>query len=151
MTDAVTTIFVDTNVFVYLRDARDGTKQALAADWLAYLWESRAGRVSAQVLHEYYVTVTTKLKPGLSLEEARKDVLAMHSWRPAPMDQRLLDPAWHVQDRWGCSFWDALIVAAAQAQSCSLLLTEDFSHGRNLDGLRVVNPFRETPDEALSL
>ena len=69
--------FADTNLLVYLRDARDRRKQRSAALWMAWLWESRAGRISTQVLHEYYVTVTAKLSPGLPLEEAREDVMAL--------------------------------------------------------------------------
>lgn len=75
-------VFVDTNVLVYARDARDPRKQTAAAEWLAELWASRRGRISAQVLQEYYVTVTAKLDPGLSLEEAREDVIALRSWHP---------------------------------------------------------------------
>jgi predicted nucleic acid-binding protein len=138
-------VFVDTNVFVYLRDSRDPDRQRQAAEWVAYLWESRLGRSSIQVLHEYYVTVTAKLVPGMPVEEAREDVLALQAWSPLPLTLRLTEEAWEAQARWGFSFWDSLIVGAAQAQGCALLLTEDLSHGQDLDGLRVVSPFEESP------
>ena len=138
-------VFVDTNVLVYLRDSRDPDRQRQAAEWLGYLWESRLGRVSVQVLHEYYVTTTGKLKPGLPVEEAREDVLSLEAWSPLPLTVGLTESAWDAQVRWGFSFWDSLIVASAQAQGCSVLLTEDLSHGQELNDLRVVSPFVESP------
>lgn len=138
-------VFVDTNVLVYLRDSRDPDRQRRAAEWLGHLWESRLGRLSVQVLHEYYVTVTGKLKPGLPIEDAREDVLALEAWSPLPLTVALTEGAWNAQTRWGFSFWDSLIVASAQAQGCSILLTEDLSHGQELGKLRVVSPFLESP------
>ena len=137
--------FLDTNVLVYLRDSRDTRKQAAAAEWMAFLWEERAGRISSQVLKEYYVTVTAKLVPGLPPAEAREDVLALRAWEPPAPTLALLEAAWDEQDRWGFSYWDSLIVAAARQQGCGILLTEDLTHGQELDGLRVVSPFRERP------
>jgi predicted nucleic acid-binding protein len=140
-------VFVDTNVLVYLRDSRDPHRQRGAGEWMAYLWASRLGRVSAQVLNEYYVTVTARLTTGLPVEEAREDVLALRSWAPLPLSPGLTERAFDVQDRWGFSFWDSLIVAAARAQGCSVLLTEDLTHDQDLDGVRVVSPFRESPPD----
>lgn len=141
-------VFVDTNVLVYLRDSRDARKQAAAAEWMGVLWEDRSGRISPQVLHEYYVTVTAKLVPGLPAAEAREDVLALRAWDPPSPTTELLETAWDEQDRWGFSFWDSLVVAAARLQGCRILLTEDLSHGQDLHGLRVVSPFRERPGDA---
>jgi predicted nucleic acid-binding protein len=143
--DVRSRVFVDTNLLVYHRDSRDAEKQRRAAEWMAYLWQTRSGRVSTQVLQEYYVTVTDKLDPGLSSEDARDDVQALGAWAPVESGLDLIEAAWQEQDRWGFSFWDSLIVAAARAQACSVLLSEDLSHGQDLDGLRVVNPFAEAP------
>jgi predicted nucleic acid-binding protein len=137
--------FVDTNLLVYLRDSRDRRKQRSAALWMAWLWDSRAGRISTQVLHEYYVTVTAKLSPGLPVEDAREDVMALTSWHPVVPGMDLIEAAWRVQDRWGFSFWDSLIVAAANAAACDVILTEDLSSGQLLDDLRVVNPLETSP------
>ena len=64
-------IFVDTNVLVYSRDASEPEKQPLAMAWMKHLWENRTGRLSFQVLQEFYVTVVFKLDPGLEPENAR--------------------------------------------------------------------------------
>lgn len=141
--------FVDTNVLVYSRDATEVTKQGLAGGWLARLWKNGSGRLSTQILNEYYVTVTTKLKPGLSVEKARQDIRDLFFWRPIPIDPRIVESAWAVQDRFGFSIWDGLVVAAAQAARCRWLLTEDLQDGQDLDGLTIVDPFRHPPREIL--
>jgi predicted nucleic acid-binding protein len=138
-------VFVDTNVLVYCRDASEPEKQARAAAWMAALWERRAGRLSYQVLQEYYVTVTAKLDPGLEPEAARTDVRALLAWKPLPLEVRVLEGAWLLQDRYGFSWWDALIAAAAQAEGCRYLLSEDFQAGMEVSDLIVMNPFRITP------
>jgi len=138
-------VFVDANVLVYTRDAADPAKQRRAGEWMSRLWNDRRGRVSVQVLDEFYVTVTRKLRPGLDRESARTFVRTLFAWDPVPMDTKLLDNAWTVEDRFSLSFWDALVVSAAQLAGCTTLLTEDLQDGQDLDGVRVVNPFRHDP------
>ena len=138
-------VFVDTNLLVCSRDSRDPERQARAMEWMAHLWDTGRGRLSTQVLHEYYVMVTAKLDPGLPPEEAREDILALSFWSPLPLTLQLTEQAWDVQDRWGFSFWDSLIVAAAQSLGCRILLTEDLQHDQELGGVRVVSPFEVTP------
>ena len=138
-------VFVDTNLLVYLRDSRDSDKQRAAAEWMTGLWRTRRGRLSTQVLAEYYVTVTGKLDPGLSVEEAREDVLALQRWLPRHPSIDLIERAWDVQDRWGFSFRDASIVGAAIAEGCAALLTEDLSRDQDLAGLRILDPFAASP------
>ncbi len=58
-------VFVDTNILLYARDSREATKQKLAIDWLAFLWQEQTGRTSIQVLSEFYVNATRKLSPGM--------------------------------------------------------------------------------------
>jgi predicted nucleic acid-binding protein len=144
-------IFVDTNVLLYARDASEPLRQPVARRWIDSLWEQRTGRLSYQVLHEYYVAVTRKLKPGLMPEEARADVRDLLAWRPVPMDGPMLEDAWWLETRFGLSHWDALIVAAARAQGCRFLLTEDLSNGQDLDGIVVVSPFAVGPGELSSM
>lgn len=140
-------VFVDSNVLVYRRDVRETEKQSRAAEWVEHLARSRLGRVSIQVLHEYYATVTRKLDPGIPVEEARADVTDYLVWRPVPLEAGLLRDAWRAEDRFGLPFWDALIVAAARDAGCRYLLTEDLQDGQDLDDVRVVDPFHTAPDE----
>lgn len=141
--------FVDTNLLVYARDASEPEKQPLATAWLEALWESREGRLSVQVLEEYYVTVTRKLSPGLEPERARDDVRDLSLWQPLPLDDSLLRAAWSVEDRFEFSFWDAMILAAARRADCTYLLTEDLQDGQDVAGVRVVDPFSHSPDMIL--
>lgn len=133
--------FVDTNVLVCARDASEPERQPLARAWLEHLWRTRDGRLSIQVLQEYYVTVTRKLRPGLPPAEARADVEDLMAWRPIAVNADLVRSAWELEDRFRLSFWDALIVAGARAAGCRLLLSEDLTHGASYDGVEVVDPF----------
>ena len=137
--------FVDTNLFVYFRDATEVVKQTQAAEWMTFLSRQRSGRTSAQVLNEFYVTVTQKLKIGLSREVAWEDVSALMRWNPVSIDTEVLRQARAVQLRYQFSWWDALIVSSAMKARCDYLLTEDLSDGQDLDGVRVINPFSVRP------
>lgn len=140
-------VFVDTNVLVYSRDSRVTAKQERASEWLGFLWETKRGRVSHQVLQEFYVTVTQKLKPGMKPAEARADVRALFHW-VSPVDPAtLIESAWVLQDRFSVSFWDALIVGAAESLGCTHVLTEDLSTGQDLGGVRVISPFTLRPED----
>ena len=142
-------VFVDTNVLVSARDRAQATKHARAREWMARLWEARTGRLSHQVLTEYYVTVTAKLKPGMPPAAARADVRALLAWHPTGVSPALLERAWTLQDAHHLSWWDALIVASALATDCRTLLTEDLQDGQRFGDLEVVSPFRPEPEAAL--
>ena len=142
MTDLV---FVDTNVLVYSRDASEPGKQKQASAWMKHLWSTRTGRLSFQVLQEFYVTVTAKLKPGLDLETARDDVRLLLAWQPLVIDARITEAAWEAQERFSVSWWDALIVGAAQVANCRYLLTEDLQEAQQFGNLQVLNPFNSSP------
>jgi len=143
-------VFVDTNVLVYARDASEPEKQPQAAAWIDHLWRTRTARLSFQVLQEYYATTTRKLEPGLTPEQARADVRDLLAWRPVSVGTDLLELGWSVEDRFGLSCWDALIVAAARIAGCEYLLTEDLQHGAELEGLQVVSPFRAAAGSLLT-
>ncbi|HKK17557.1 MAG TPA: PIN domain-containing protein [Opitutales bacterium] len=135
--------FVDTNILVYSRDASEPEKQRVAEAALQELWKERRGALSTQVLNEYFVTVTRKLDPGLNPDEAWDDIDALSSWEPLAIDYHLLREAFHIQMRYQLSWWDSLIVAAADATNCEVILSEDLSAGQNYKGIEVVNPFAE--------
>jgi predicted nucleic acid-binding protein len=138
-------VFADTNVLVYSRDTTEPDKCRQARAWMTHLWTTRTGRLSSQVLQEFYVTVTEKLNPRLDRESARREVRSLAAWRPVPIDGRVLEAAWQMQDRHRLSWWDALIAAAARIGGCTYLLTEDLQDDQLLDTIRIVNPFRVSP------
>lgn len=143
--------FVDTHVLVYARDSAEPVKQPLARAWIGYLWASRSGRLSVQVLNEYYVTVTRKLTPGLPAALAQSDIRDLGAWSPVSLSLQVVERAWEVEGRFGLSFWDSLIVAAAVVSGAGCLLSEDLQTGQVLDGVQVVNPFAAPPPASVDL
>lgn len=143
-------IFVDTNVLVYSRDASETKKQPQAMLWMEHLWASRAGRLSYQVLQEFYSVVTTKLQPGMEPQSAREDIQSLNAWGPIPVNIDVIKGAWFIQDRFHLSWWDSLIVSAAQMGGCHYLLTEDLQKNQIIGDVRILNPFFHTP-ESLNL
>ena len=140
-------VFVDTNLLVYRYDTTEPDKQRWAERWLDHLWTEGTGRVSVQVLQELYSSLTRKLDLPMEAAEARSVVRSLLSWDPVPVEARTIEGAWLLHDRYSLSWWDALIVSAAQIAGCRHLLTEDISHGQDLDGVRVVDPFQTGPGE----
>ena len=138
--------FVDTNILVYARDKSDPGKLARAEEILDVLWRSRTGRLSAQVLQEYYVTVTRKLKPGLSRAEARQDVRDLLEWNPRPVGAGILESAWEIEDRWKLSWWDSLVAASALDCGTTVLLSEDMQDGLVIHSLQILDPFSKKFD-----
>jgi predicted nucleic acid-binding protein len=144
-------VFVDTNVFVYNRDLSQKVKQQNAERWVSSLWQARSGRISMQVLQEFYVTVTEKLDPKIPKSSARDDVRDLMAWRPLHPDLKLLESAWSFQDRFKVSWWDSLIVAAAHSSKCQYILSEDLQDGQMFDEVRVISPFTYQPESILDL
>jgi predicted nucleic acid-binding protein len=140
------TVFVDTNVLVYAEDRAHPDKHLAARRWLRELWMRRQGRLSTQVLNEFYVTVTRKLVPAMPAGDARAEVRRFQRWQPWLPDHATVESAWAVESRFGLHFWDALMVASAQQQGCRWLLTEDLQHDQAFDTVRVVNPFVAGPE-----
>lgn len=134
-------VFVDTNVFVYASQCSELAKQPLAKQWLERLWNERAGRTSMQVLNEYYWNLTRKGNPKLAPEDAWDLVHTLFEWNPQPIDAAVLARAREIERRYRLSWWDSLIVGAAQAQNCTLLLTEDLQDRGVYGGVTVRNPF----------
>ena len=141
-------IFVDTNVLVYRREANEPAKQRLAQAWIEHAWREQSGRTSMQALSEYYVNVTRKIEPPRDPLDAWDDVMALMAWNPQPVDRALLEAGRSVEARYRLSWWDSLIVAAAQLQGCTLLLTEDMQDGANYGGVTVRSPFTLAVSEA---
>lgn len=131
--------FVDTNVWVYAVDGADPAKQGRAREVLA---PSATELVtSAQVLGEFYVTVTRKLPRPVAEGDARRLLERLRQLPVVAIDADRVAEAVDASQAWGISYWDALIVVAARSAGCSVILTEDLSDGAAYDSVRVENPF----------
>ena len=99
--------------------------------------------LSVQVLQEFYTQAT---RPTRSDRIGHDDALGLiKAWRRFPVQETtlaLLDHGFEIQARHRFSHWDSMIVAAARAQGCEVLWTEDMDDGRIVDGMRIANPFR---------
>jgi len=131
--------FLDTNILVYSDDPRDPVKRATAIDLVQRHLRSRTGTVSLQVLQEYFVSATGKLKLDSELARQRVEVFAkFHVGEPNIGD---ILAAIDIHRLHGLSFWDALILRMAKQTGCRVLLSEDMQHGQEFDGVKIVNPF----------
>jgi predicted nucleic acid-binding protein len=140
-------VFVDTNVLLYCFDAREPVKQAAARAWVGYCWQRQCGRLSTQVLGEFYSNARKKFSSAIAAGDARAEVRRYQHWLPWAIDHATVESAWAIESRFDLNYWDALIVAAAQQQGCGHLLSEDLQHGQEIDGVQIVNPFKSTPQQ----
>lgn len=143
---AMRAVFVDTNVLLYAFDDRDLVKQQRARQWISECWTRRCGRLSTQVLNEFYANARKRFATAISAADARAEVRRYQAWNPWLIDQPTIDSAWAVESRYHLDYWDALMVAAAQHQACTFLLTEDLQHGQRIDKLQIINPFLVDPE-----
>jgi predicted nucleic acid-binding protein len=137
----MTLVFIDTNVLIYNEDGSNQEKRDIAHQWLLQLWERGTGRLSSQVLNEFYVNVTKKLKPPMPQVLAREEVQRYAVWQPWAIDHTTIESAFTVESRYGLSYWDSLVIASAQHMGCQYVLSEDMAHGQTYGALQVINPF----------
>ncbi|HEJ83182.1 MAG TPA: PIN domain-containing protein [Desulfobacteraceae bacterium] len=134
-------IFLDTNIIVYAHDQSSSKKNAIAKEIMDYLWESRQGVVSVQVLQEFFVCVTQKIVKPIHIKNARMIVEYLSNWEVVVNDKYITLEAIDLQEKYRFSFWDSLITQAAiQSQAC-LLFSEDLPDGQIVMGTKILNPF----------
>ena len=134
-------VFVDSNVLVYAHDADSGSKHERAKQCIVQLWETGTGYLSTQVLQEFYVNVTRKIKKPLAPSEARAIVRDFSLWVRSFLTPATVVRASEISETWQISFWDGMIVAAAEQDGVAELLSENISHGQTIAGVRISNPF----------
>jgi predicted nucleic acid-binding protein len=137
----MSSVFVDTNILIYSEDSSNLAKRDTALQWLGVLWERGLGRLSSQVLNEFYVNVTRKLRPPMPQGIAREEVRRYAVWQTWPIDQLTIESAFAIESRYGLSYWDALVIAAAQHLGCRYVLSEDMGHEQTYGAIQVINPF----------
>ena len=132
--------FFDTNILVYADDKAAPAKQRRSIDLIAEHRRARSGVVSLQILQEYFVTVTRKLHVESPI--ARRKVELLAEFYVAVPDVSDILAAIDLHRLHNLSFWDALVIRSAKQSGCTVLLSEDMQHTRDIDGLQIVNPFR---------
>ena len=132
-------VFIDTNVVVYANDRRDSAKQGVAVELIARHLREGSGVLSTQVLQEYASVALTKLRQDPAVVIRQLGLL--EQMEIVPSTPALVRRAVEVRDIYGLHFWDAGIVAAAEAAQCIEILSEDMGASQVYAGLRVRNPF----------
>jgi predicted nucleic acid-binding protein len=137
--------FVDTNILVYAHDRSTGVKYQRAQELLDRLWTSGEGVLSTQVLQELCISLRRKAHSPFSLREMRSLVHNYLSWQVVTNTPESVLRALEIEERYKISFWDALILQAAESAGTGVLYSEDLSDGRRYGEVRVVNPFNVPP------
>lgn len=136
-------VFVDTNVLYYANTDSADPRHARARECIEPLWsEPGSAAVSVQVLQELHVNLIRKA--ALAPAESAQRVNDYLAWKVIDNDRLLLTSAFDVQARWKLSFWDSLIVAAAQRAGAAQLWSEDMAHGQRYGEVHVFNPLRDS-------
>ena len=134
--------FVDTNILMYAHDNAAGTKHERAKALVEELWRDRTGVVSTQVLQELAVNLRKKTRRPLDAKATRDIVADYLAWQVVVNGGEAILEALDLEARYQISFWDALIVQAAQASGAEVLYSEDLSDGQAYGSVRVVDPLR---------
>lgn len=139
-------VFVDTGLLLSCFDDEDAARRDRARDWVGQCWQRRCGRLSTQVLNEFYSSARRHFPQAITAGDARAEVRRYQHWKPWSIDHPTVETAWAVESRYGVNYWDALIVAAAQQQGCELLLSETLPHEQRYESVQVINPFTIGPE-----
>jgi predicted nucleic acid-binding protein len=135
-------ILIDTNVLVYVHQTEDQVKRTRAIDVIETVVENKQGRLSTQVLGEFVRVTTAGKRPVLTIEEARTQLDALiRMFIIFDMTQFVVLEAARGVQQYQLSYYDAQIWATAKLHQVPTIFTEDFTHGRVIEGVRFVNPF----------
>ncbi len=132
--------FVDTNILMYAHDAAAGAKHERAKALVEELWRNRSGVVSTQVLQELCVNLRKRVRQPVDPRTVREIVTDYLSWDVVTNSGESILAALELEERYRLSFWDALVLQAAESSGAAVLYSEDLSDGQTYRGVRVVNP-----------
>ena len=134
--------FLDTNILVYAYDKHEARKQKVAQALLTDSIEQENALVSVQVLGEFFNVVTRRIKEPMSPDEAQKIIVGLSILPVQDVDLAMVNRAIDTHKAYQISYWDSLIVAAAERAACTRILSEDLNDGQSYHGIIVANPFK---------
>ena len=132
--------FVDTNILIYAHDRAAGSKHDRARQVLDRLWTSGEGVLSTQVLQELCINLRRKVTHTLPVEEIRQLIQDYLSWEIVVNTPESVIQALEIEVRYKISFWDALLLHAAESSGAAILYSEDLSARQHYGSVQVVNP-----------
>ena len=133
--------FVDTIILVYANDRSEKRKHQIAKNIILDGIKNECAVISAQVLSEFYVTITQKVKETVTHEVALQEIRLLRFIEITTIDFGLIIKAIDIVQKNKLSYWDSLILAAAITSGVGILYSEDLNHGQVIDGVKIVNPF----------
>ena len=133
-------VFFDTNIIVYSHDRDDIRKRDIASKLLFHALKKRRGVISAQVLGETFVTLVKKYHRDP--DEAANEIRQLTQFRVIDLTKILVLRGLEIQAQFGLSYWDSLIIAAAERASCKVIFSEDLNDGQTYGSVLVMNPFK---------
>ena|SRR5579863_478531 len=134
--------FVDTNILIYAHDRSAGLRYERARDLIESLWTSGQGVLSTQVLQELCINLRRKIARPLPVEEVRRLIEDYLSWEIVVNTPASVLQALEIEVRYRTSFWDALVLQAAESAGASVVYSEDLAAGQRYGAIRVINPLR---------
>lgn len=134
-------VFLDTNVLVYAHDWDAPDKKTRSQELIFGCLRDGSGVVSAQVLSEFFVTITRRVATPMPATQAKKEIVLLSTMATVDIDATLVIRAVDMQEHWQLSYWDALILAAAERAGCQTVYSEDLSDGQSYGVLTVRNPY----------
>ena len=138
--------FVDTNILVYAHDRSAGVKRQRAQMLLEQLWDSGKGVLSTQVLQELCINLRRKAGNPLPVEEVLRLIREYSTWEVVTNTLESVLRALDIEMRYKTSFWDALILQAAEDAGAAILYSEDLAAGQRYGAIQVVNPLVDPLD-----
>ena len=141
--------FIDTNVFLYLKDPHEPEKAAICAAWLKAAQESGEVLVSPQVIGETFTNLLKAARDPESRTFAEEFAQTLMAWCEAKLDKAVVANAFEIRRRYLIPWWDALLIASAQGAGADMLLTEDLNDGQHYGSVQAINPFRHAPEDVL--
>ena len=134
-------VFFDTNILVYAYDTHDPEKQETAKKLLIENIRQERGYVSVQVFGEFFNVVTKRIPQPLSIQQAKKTIEFLSILNTVEIDMSLVHRAIDTHEKYQTSYWDSLVIAAAERANCSTLYSEDMNEEQLYHQIRVKNPF----------
>ncbi len=132
-------IFLDTNILIYSVDGNESAKQPKAIEIVSRAIDDGGFLISVQVLNEFSNIALLKLK--MTVSEVREFISMFSKIKTVPLASAWTDRALQIKESYSIQFFDALLLAAAEANGCNEILTEDLNDGQIYCGVRAVNPF----------
>ena len=144
-----TLFFLDANLLIYTRDYRDPAKQKVAARWLRRLAESERAVVNLQTINEVRHVALRKLT-RFGPEDIRAWTEDLRTLGDTTVDEDVAEEAWDIHLKYRLSWFDCLILSAAERLGCTHVVTEDMGADRQIGSLTLINPFLHNVEDVLT-